>query len=132
MAFTETQVPNYKIYTLPQSVYDALVQSGGIDENAQYLTTNDGDPYGRVIVSNVNVPASLWADDSTTEMYTAAAIVPVTGITASLVPEVIFNMDDATGGNFAPVAESSDDGVKIYAREKPTSAIIIPTIILWR
>lgn len=132
MAFTETKVENYKIYTLPQSVYDSLLQSGSIDENAQYLTTNDGDPYGRIVVSNVSVPVSLWVDDSTTEMYTAAAIVPVAGVASSLVPEVIFDMGDATSGNFAPVAESSNDGVKIYAKEKPTAAITIPTIILWR
>lgn len=132
MAFTATQVPNYKIYTLPQSVYDALVQSGGIDENAQYLTTNDGDPYGRIIVSNVQVPVASWSSDASFEQYPCAATVGVTGATSAMVPDVIFGMADAISGNFAPVAESTNNGVKIYAKETPTEAVTIATIILWR
>ena len=110
MAFTETQVPNYKIYTLPQSIYDALVQSGGIDENAQYLTTNDGDPYGRIIVSNIQVPVASWSSDASFEQYPCVATVGVTGATSDMVPEVIFGMTDAISGNFAPVAESTNAG----------------------
>ena len=56
----------------------------------------------------------------------------ITGATSDMVPEVIFGMADAISGNFAPVAESTNAGVKIYAKETPTEAITIATIILWR
>ena len=37
-------------------------------------------------------------------------------------------MTDATSGNFAPVCETYNGGVYIYAKEKPTTTITIPTI----
>ena len=48
-----------------------------------------------------------------------------------MVPEVNFSLADAVSGNFASVAQSVTGGVIIYAREAPTLAITIPTIILW-
>ena len=40
-----------------------------------------------------------------------------------------FDPDDATGGNFAPVALAAAGSVTIYATEIPSAAITIPSII---
>lgn len=131
MAYTETQVSNFKIYQLPQEVYDALVQSGGIDETAQYLTTND-DPYGSIVVSNTVVPVSSWAEDVFSETYPYAASVALTGVTSDMVPEIVFSIEDTISGNFAPVAQSLNGGITIYAQAIPEADITVPTIIMWR
>ena len=49
-----------------------------------------------------------------------------------MIPEVIFSMADAISGNFAPVAESYNGGVYLYAADKPEGNIVIPTIICWK
>jgi len=41
---------------------------------------------------------------------------------------VAFSMADAMSGNYAPYCETYDGGVYIWAKEKPTSNLIIPSI----
>ena len=81
-----------------------------------------------IVKSNVSVPTSAWTSSTTYSDYPFRASVSISGVTTSYVPEVIFNMTDATGGNFAPVCETYNGGVYIYAKEKPTTTITIPTI----
>ena len=81
-----------------------------------------------IVKSNVSVATSAWNSSTTYSDYPFRASVSISGVTTSYVPEVIFNMTDATGGNFAPVCETYNGGVYIYAKEKPTTTITIPTI----
>jgi hypothetical protein len=80
------------------------------------------------IFSSVSVAASAWVSNSTYSAYPYAAAISCSGVTANHVPEVIFGVDEATGGNFAPVASSGAGTVTIYAASKPTAAITIQTI----
>ena len=80
------------------------------------------------IFTDVSVAASAWASNATYAAYPYAAVITCAGVTASHVPEVIYGIDEATGGNFAPVASSGSGTVTIYAAVKPTAAITIPTI----
>ena len=85
--------------------------------------------YAQVLIfSAVAVAASAWASDSTYAAYPYAATVACTGVTANHVPEVVFGIAEATGGNFAPVALSGSGTVKIYAATKPTAAITLQSI----
>ena len=76
----------------------------------------------------MTVAASAWASNATYAAYPYAAVISCSGVTSSHVPEVIYGVDEATGGNFAPVASSGSGTVTIYAAVKPTAAITIPTI----
>lgn len=62
--------------------------------------------------------------------YRAAVTLP--GVTASMIPEVTFSVADLAENEFAPVAECYNGGVYIYAADKPTATVVIPTIICWR
>lgn len=81
---------------------------------------------------NISVPASAWASntDQSAAGFGFRAAVALTGVTASMVPDVYFSAADAVSGNFSPAAQSYDGGVYIYAASKPTASITIPTIRL--
>lgn len=78
------------------------------------------------------VPVSAWAENSTYEDYPYRAAVTLSGVTAAMIPEVVFGLDAMSDNSFAPVAECYNGGVYIYAANVPESAITIPTIICWR
>lgn len=88
----------------------------------------------RTIASNVSVASSAWSSNSTPSSYVDAgfpyrATISVSGITANMIPQVVFDLNDSMSGIFAPVAESVTNGVQIYASDIPESDITIPTII---
>ena len=49
-------------------------------------------------------------------------------MTASMFPQVAFNVDDALSGNYAPVAKCGAGVVYIYASDVPGSAVTIPSV----
>lgn len=81
---------------------------------------------------NVQVPVSAFVADTTYQDFPYRAAVALTGVIASMTPEVMLSVEDATSGNFAPVAEAYTGGVYIYAAQRPEAAMTIPTIICWR
>ena len=82
--------------------------------------------------SNVSVSAVDFVSDTTYTDYPFRASVPLDGVIQSMIPEVVFSLADSTGGLFAPIAESYNGGVYLYATSAPESDITIPTIIAWR
>lgn len=90
------------------------------------------DKINKLQFTGVTVAASKFVDDTTYEDFPKRAAVSLSGVTASMTPEVIFGLADATGGNFAPVAETYDGGVYIYAADVPKADVTIPTIICWK
>ena len=82
--------------------------------------------------SNVSVSASAFVSDTTYQDFQYRASVALSGVIESMIPEVVLSVDDASSGNFAPVAESYNGGVYLYAGSQPDADITIPTIILWR
>ena len=84
------------------------------------------------MLTNTQVAVADWVADTTYESFPFRAAITASGCTASHRPDVTFGVDDATGGNFAPVAESYAGGFYIYAKEKPEAAITIPTIAIWK
>lgn len=81
------------------------------------------------VFSNKTVSTGAWTSDATYAAYPYAADITTTGVTSSMIPEVVFAVDDAIGGNFAPVANTGTDKVTIYAAATPSATITIPSII---
>ena len=86
----------------------------------------------KLTFSSTSVPAASFVSDSTYTDFPYRAAVTLTGVTASMIPEVVFGVSDAMSGNFAPVAEAYDGGIHLYAAAVPDAAITIPTILAWR
>ena len=86
----------------------------------------------KLTFTNTSVAASAFVSDSTYSDFPYRAAVALTGVTASMIPEVVFGVSDAMSGNFAPVAEAYDGGIHLYAAAVPDAAITIPTILAWR
>lgn len=76
-----------------------------------------------------SVAATSFTSDTTYEGWGFRAAVPLTGVTADYVPSVTFGIADATGGNLAPVADSYAGGVYIYAKEQPTAAVSVASVV---
>lgn len=86
----------------------------------------------KLTFSSTSVPAASFVSDSTYADYPYRAAVALTGVSSSMIPEVVFGVSDAMSGNFAPVAEAYDGGIHLYAAAVPDAAITIPTILAWR
>ena len=135
-------------YPLPDP-RNGLEMNGAINMNSHGLTgisdpanENDAvnlktlntavDKINKLQFTGVTVAASKFVDDTTYEDFPKRAAVSLSGVNASMIPEVIFGLADAIGGNFAPVAETYDGGVYIYAADVPKADVTIPTIIFWK
>ena len=134
-----TTAEKNKVANLPSDTNTAL--SNKVDKvSGKGLSTNDytntektklGALNAAIIVqSNVSVATSAWVSDTTYTDYPYRASIPITGCTVNHIPEVVFSLADAISGTFSPVAETYAGGVYIYASEKPSAVITIPTIKL--
>ncbi len=110
-----TTTDKNKVANLPSDTNTELAKKG----NAALITAN-----------NKSVPVSAWTSDTTYTDFPFRAGITITGCTANHKPDVTFSLTDAVSGNYAPIAESYAGGIYIYAAEKPTAALMIPTISL--
>ena len=78
------------------------------------------------VFSNVS---AVFSADATYTAYPYRASIALTGVTASMIPEVVFDVEDATSGAYAPVAAAYDGGVYVYSSNG--SSVTIPTVIVW-
>lgn len=81
---------------------------------------------------NQTIATSAWASDTTYTEYPYRASVALPPITAVSFVEIVFSPADAISGNFAPVCDTYNGGVYLYAKAVPDAAITIPTIVVWR
>ena len=93
---------------------------------------NMADDAVKLVFTNTSVAASAFVSSTTYTDFPYRAAVALSGVTAAMFPEVVFFAANAISGSFAPVSESYDGGVYIYAAEKPSAAVTIPTILCWR
>lgn len=71
-----------------------------------------------------------WVWDSTYADFPYRGNIVCENVTADMFAEVVFHVEDAMSGNFAPVCRSYNGGVYIWAAEE--KSITIPTITVWR
>ena len=81
---------------------------------------------------NVSISKGSFVSDTTYQDFPYRAGVALSVVIESMIPEVVLSVDDALSGNYAPVAESYNGGVYLYAGSPPDADITIPTIIMWR
>lgn len=109
-----------------KSVLDAIQQElAGIEAGV-------GVELRKLQFNNTVVPVPSFVADTTHEDYPFRAAVALEGVIESMIPEVIFSLTDATSGLFAPVAESTNGGVYIYASDVPETDVTVPVIICWK
>lgn len=75
-----------------------------------------------------NLTASSWVDDTTYENYPYRCDLVCSGVTADMYAEVVFDIEQATSGNYAPVCETKANIVSIWS--KVNDSITISTIII--
>ena len=113
-----------------QSKTAALLKS--IKDELSALEAGTGVELKKLLFTNVAVPVSAFVADTTYQDYGFRAAVALEGVISSMVPEAVFGVSDVTSGNFAPVVDTYDGGVYIYAESVPDGAVTVPTIICWR
>ena len=79
--------------------------------------------------TNKTVATSAWARNTTYTDFPYRAAVACEGVTANHYAEVVFSPANVLTGIFCPVAVSYAGGVYIYASEKPSATVTIPTIV---
>lgn len=61
--------------------------------------------------------------------YPFMAEVPLEGVRESMIADVIFALQDAISGMYAPIVESYGGGIHLFATNVPPQSIVIPTIV---
>ena len=79
--------------------------------------------------TNRTIDTSAWASDTIYTDFSYRAAVACEGVTVNHYVEVTFAPVDSMSGVFAPVVESYNGGIYIYANAIPDAAVTIPTII---
>ena len=118
-------------YELPIATNNIL---GGIKIGANLTVHEDGTmdaeaSSSSLIFENITVATTAWVEDTTYEEFGYKAEIPCTGVRTNFFPDVVFGITEAVSGNYAPICESGDGIVTIYAVEQPETDIIIQTII---
>jgi hypothetical protein len=116
--------------TVMQNQFEALLKS--IQNELQDLESGTGVELKKLQFNNVTVPAANFVADTTYEDYPFRADVVLEGVLESMIPEVVFCLLDATSGLFAPVAETYNGGVYLYASDLPEGNVTVPVIICWK
>lgn len=86
----------------------------------------------RLQFTSISVDVDDFEADATYAGYPYRVDQALAGVTASMMPEVIFAPVEAVSGNYAPVAVCGSGIVSIYAAVVPEEDFTIPAIIVWR
>lgn len=88
---------------------------------------------GDTVTVSLTVPTIQFVPDpdATYTDFPYRATVPLTGVTATMIPTVVYDAPEAISGTYAPIAKSFDGGVYLWAAEAIATAINIPTIFCW-
>lgn len=113
-----------------QSQFEALLKS--IQNELQDLEAGTAVELKKLQFNNTSVEVADFVADATYEDFPFRASVALEGVLEPMIPEVVFSLLDATSGLFAPVAETYNGGVYLYASDLPEGTVTIPVIICWK
>ena len=116
--------------SMMHSQFEALLEA--IQKELADLEAGTAVELKKLQFSNVTVPKGAFVSNTTYQDFPYRASIALSGAIKSMIPEVVHSVDDALSGNYAPVAESYNGGVYLYAGSPPDSDVTIPTIVLWR
>lgn len=80
------------------------------------------------IIKLSNINASIWTEDHTYEDFPYRCDIACEGVTDDMYAEVVFNLEQSTSGNYAPVCETGNGIVTIWSAIDDT--ISIPVIVI--
>lgn len=100
------------------------------DEQQEQARTNIDAQRANLQFKNVQVPANSFVADTTYDDYPFRAAIALSGVTDAMSPNVCFGVAQATDKNYAPVAESYNGGVYLYAKKTNDALFSIPFISL--
>ena len=80
--------------------------------------------------TNTTVAASAFVADNNYSNYGYCASISLSGVTANDTADIYFSGKQVEQEIYASFCESYAGGVKIYAAEKPSEAVIIPLILI--
>lgn len=83
-----------------------------------------------MVFNNVAIVENGFVADATNADYPYRASVTLSLVTANMSPNVSFSLEQALSGLYAPIADSYNGGVYLYAKSTNPTAITIPTILL--
>ena len=82
-----------------------------------------------LVFTNQSVPVASFVSNTTYADYPFRASVTLSGVTADMVPVVIFSHNDSVNSKLCNIAATYAGGIYIYAKEKPASPVVIDTVI---
>jgi hypothetical protein len=80
------------------------------------------------VLKFTNLSADTWVDDTTYADFPYRCDLSCAGVTANNYAEVVFDLEQATSGNYAPVCETNANTVSIWSLTQ--DSIIVPTIVV--
>lgn len=101
-----------------EAIEDAAVSRSKLAADVKILAFTD-----------ITVDSEAWQEDETYGDYPFRAAVTLEGITEDFAPSVTFRPEVTIENIFAPVAESYNGGIYIYACESPAETVTIPAIV---
>ena len=99
------------------------------EQRAQAIA-NIGAQAANLFFKNVQVPANSFVADMTYDDYPFRAAIALSGVKDTMAPNVCFGVAQATDDNYAPVADSYNGGVYLYAKKTNDALFSIPFISL--
>lgn len=97
----------------------------------QVSVSNELFSASKLVFTNVTVANTNFTSGSGYTEYPYMAAIPLTNVTNTMIPEVVYSLNDVVENIFAPISETYNGGVYIYASDIPSISITIPTIICW-
>lgn len=85
----------------------------------------------KLVFLNTAILPAAFENDETYVDYPYKASLVLSGVTSTMIPEVIFGLTEILEGIFAPISETFNGGIYLYSNTIPIETIIIPTIICW-
>ena len=82
-----------------------------------------------LVFTNQSVPVASFVSNTTYADYPFRASVTLSGVTADMVPLVVFSYNDSVNSKLCNIAATYAGGIYIYAKEKPASPVVIDTVI---
>lgn len=110
------------------------------DNYAEYITTLNNGNYnwellgtttgvnltGVVKMATYTNVMPIWSSDNTYIDYPYKGVAAIQGVTASMFADVVFSVEQAASGDYAPVCETGDGTITVYS--KVNTAILIPLV----
>ena len=111
---------NMAVYTAPTFIDGQAppINAANLNALAQCAESSQ-----TLLFESVALDSTYFSSDSTYLEYPVRAAIPLSGVTADMIPTVVFLPTDATSGNFAPVAQAYAGGIYVYAKTAITTTV---------